>query len=121
MPKRMHWQSPPTPKLNAANSPNNETTALTLPGRPPFHNQKGNLFFPMTSLSHGSAPVNTAGQRELLIHALRTAASRSRLTTNVLETVSVQLRHRQITCDEAIAWLRAEGVLDLVQYKAVLK
>jgi hypothetical protein len=73
------------------------------------------------SLQQGSAPVNTAGQRELLINALRVATSRSRLNTNLLEAVSVQLRHRQVTCEEAIEWLRAENVLHLVEYKAVSK
>jgi hypothetical protein len=38
------------------------------------------------------APVNPAAEREYLMHALRTAAARSRLVTNVL------LRHARTQC-----------------------
>lgn len=75
----------------------------------------------MTSLQEGSAPgkskLDPAGERELLIHALRTATARSRLVTNVLETVGVSLRHRQVSCDEAMQWLSEEGCLDHVQFR----
>jgi hypothetical protein len=62
-----------------------------------------------------SAPVNTAGERELLIHSLRLAVARSRLVTNVLETVGVSLRHRAIDCDAAMRWLAEEGLLDWLE------
>jgi hypothetical protein len=62
-----------------------------------------------------TAPVNPAAEREYLIHALRTAAARSRLVTNVLETVGVSLRHKAVTTDEAMKWLHDEHVLDYVQ------
>jgi hypothetical protein len=61
------------------------------------------------------APVNPAAEREYLMHALRTAAARSRLVTNVLDTVGVSLRHKKVTTDEAMKWLADEGVLDHVQ------
>jgi hypothetical protein len=74
----------------------------------------------MTSLPQGSAPgkskIDSAGERELLIHALRTATARSRLVTNVLETVGVSLRHRAVTTEDAMKWLSEEGVLDHVQF-----
>jgi hypothetical protein len=69
----------------------------------------------MTSLQ-GSAPnVNSAAEREYLIHGLRLAAARSRLATNVFDSVGVSLRHKQITTDEAMRWLKDEGLLDHVQ------
>ena len=62
-----------------------------------------------------SAPGFPAGELELLIHSIRLAVTRSRLVTNTLETVGVALRHKQITPDKALAWLRSEGLLDHVQ------
>jgi hypothetical protein len=62
-----------------------------------------------------TAPVNPAAEREYLIHALRLAAARSRLATNVFDSIGVSLRHRQVTCDQAMEWLRDEGLLDHVQ------
>jgi hypothetical protein len=72
----------------------------------------------MTTLQEGSAPgkrIDPAGERELLIHLLRTATARSRLQTNLFETIGVSLRHRQIDCAAALAWLRDEGVIDHIQ------
>jgi hypothetical protein len=60
--------------------------------------------------------MDSAGERELLIHAGRTATARSRLVTNVLETVGVLLRHRAVTTEDAMKWLHEEGVLDHVQF-----
>jgi hypothetical protein len=53
----------------------------------------------MNSLALSSAPGkhNPAGERELLIHALRTAVARYRLVTNALETIGVSLRHNAVT------------------------
>jgi hypothetical protein len=59
--------------------------------------------------------IDAAGERELLIHHLRTAVARSRLITNLLETVGVSLRHRQISTEEAMRWLHDEGVLDWIE------
>jgi hypothetical protein len=72
----------------------------------------------MTNIQHSSAPgnINPAGERELLIHALRTAVARSRLVTNALETIGVSLRHRAVTTDQAMAWLNEERLLDFVHF-----
>lgn len=59
--------------------------------------------------------LDHAGERELLIHLLRTATARSRLQTNLFETIGVSLRHRQIDAEGAMAWLRDEGVIDHIQ------
>ena len=69
----------------------------------------------MNALPQRSAPVNAAGERELLIHSLRLAVARSRLITNVLETVGVSLRHRAIDCEAAMTWLKEEGLLDWLE------
>ncbi len=79
----------------------------------------------MSSLPSASAPVkpaaenhlrrpDTAGERELLLHALRLASARSRLLTNVFDSVGVSLRHKQIDCTCAMEWLRDEGALDFL-------
>ena len=72
----------------------------------------------MNSLARSSAPgkTNPAGERELLIHALRTAVARSRLVTNALETIGVSLRHNVVSTDEAMSWLYEERLLDLVHF-----
>jgi hypothetical protein len=75
----------------------------------------------VTALPERSAPgkpktKGTAGERELLIHTLRTATARSRLVTNVLETIGVSLRHNQIDCAAAMQWLHEEGLLNHIQF-----
>jgi hypothetical protein len=69
----------------------------------------------VNALPHRSAPGNTAGERELLIHSLRLAVARSRLVTNVLETVGASLRHRAIDCEAAMVWLKEENLLDWLE------
>ena len=55
---------------------------------------------------------DTSGERDLVLSSLRVAATRSRLTTNILDSVGVALRQKQIDCTGALAWLRDEGLLD---------
>jgi hypothetical protein len=89
-----------------------------LPGWPPLHNTEGKLT--LNSIQEGSAPVkrklDSAGERELLINALRMATARSRLITNTLETIGVSLRHKQVDCEGAMQWLKDEGLLDLIDF-----
>jgi hypothetical protein len=56
--------------------------------------------------------VDTSGERDLVLSALRVAATRSRLQTNILDTIGVALRQKQIDCAGALAWLGEEGLLD---------
>jgi hypothetical protein len=65
----------------------------------------------LSSVQQGSAPVNAAGERELLIHSLRLATARARLVVNSLETIGVSLRHRAVSTDDAMKWLSEEGLL----------
>lgn len=69
----------------------------------------------MNALPHRWPPVSAAGERELLINTLRLAAARSRLVTNLLETVGVSLRHRAIDNEAAMKWLAEEGLLDWLE------
>ena len=57
------------------------------------------------------------GQRTFLITAIRAASARARLATNVLDTIGVSLRERMVTCDEAVAWLAEEGLLEQVEWR----
>jgi hypothetical protein len=69
----------------------------------------------VNSINQQKAPVNPAAEREYLLHALRTAATRSRLVTNLLDTIGVSLRHKAIDTGGAMKWLAEEGLLDHVQ------
>jgi hypothetical protein len=72
----------------------------------------------MSSLQQSFAPGkhNPAGERELLIHGIRTAVARSRLVVNSLESIGVALRHNAVTYDQAIAWLKEENLLEHVHF-----
>jgi hypothetical protein len=64
----------------------------------------------------GKSNVDTSGERDLVLSALRVAATRSRLTTNCLETIGIALRQKQVDCAGALAWLKAEGLLELLPF-----
>jgi len=55
---------------------------------------------------------DTSGERDLILSSLRVAATRSRLITNLFDSVGVALRQKQIDCAGALAWLKDEGLLD---------
>jgi hypothetical protein len=67
--------------------------------------------YTVSAIKQQTAPVNPAAEREYLLHALRTAAARARLVTNILDTVGVSLRHKAVTVDQAMQWLHDEDVL----------
>jgi hypothetical protein len=68
----------------------------------------------VTYLQKQPAPVKSPGvgdhELEFLTKALNTAISRSRLTTNALESIAAALRHKQATPAEAREWLREENL-----------
>jgi hypothetical protein len=68
----------------------------------------------LTTPASAVKPVreDTSGERDLILSSLRVAAARSRLITNSLESVGVALRHKQVDCAGALAWLKDEGLLD---------
>jgi hypothetical protein len=55
---------------------------------------------------------DTSGERDLILSSLRVAATRSRLITNIFDSIGVALRQKQIDCAGAMAWLKDEGLLD---------
>ena len=72
------------------------------PGEP-----KENLFLTINYVSTPASAVkssheDTPGSRDLILSSLRVAATRSRLVTNILDSVGVALRQKQIDC--AGAW-----------------
>ena len=54
---------------------------------------------------------DTSGERDLILSSLRVAATRSRLMTNLFDSVGIALRQKQIDCAGALSWLREEGLL----------
>lgn len=84
-------------------------------GPPPRKTAANRKAINVTSLANSSAPVNTAGERELLIHSLRLAVARARLVVNELETIGVSLRHRAVDTDSAMKWLAEEGLLNWIE------
>jgi hypothetical protein len=69
----------------------------------------------------GKSDVDTSGERELVLSAIRVAATRSRLQTNILDSVGVALRHKSIDCAGALAWLKEEGLLDHLPFGQEVK
>ena len=59
---------------------------------------------------------DTSGERDLILSSLRVAATRSRLQTNLFNSVGVALRQKQIDCAGALAWLKDEGLLDCLPF-----
>jgi hypothetical protein len=60
--------------------------------------------------------TDTSGERDLVMSALRVAAARSRLETNLLDSIGTALRHKSIDCAGALEWLRDEGLLDRLPF-----
>ena len=59
---------------------------------------------------------DTPGERDLILSSLRVASTRSRLQTNIFDSVGVALRQKQIDCASALAWLKDEGLLDCLPF-----
>jgi hypothetical protein len=73
----------------------------------------------VNSLQHGAGQgkaLDPAAAREMLLHSLRTATAKTRLITSTLETITVQLRHRQVSTEQALEWIRAEGLDGYLQF-----
>ena len=64
---------------------------------------------------------DTSGERDLILSSLRVAATRSRLITNLFDSVGVALRQKQIDCAGALAWLKDEGLLDHLPFGPAVK
>jgi hypothetical protein len=79
----------------------------------------------MTNMTNALAAVksreDSPGERDLLLTALRAAAARSRLITNELDSIGVSLRQKVITCEQALEWLKDEGLLHWVHFGPEVK
>jgi hypothetical protein len=56
-----------------------------------------------------------AGDRALLLAALRVATVEARLIANQLDSVGIALQQRAVDVEGAMAWLIDEGVADLLR------
>jgi hypothetical protein len=82
-------------------------------------NHQHRKIYNVNSLLKGSVsgkPLDPVAEREILTNSNRTAVACARLVVNALETIGVSLRHRQITTDEAMAWLHEHGLLDHIDF-----
>jgi hypothetical protein len=57
------------------------------------------------------------GERDLLLTSLRVATTRSRLQSNIFDSIGVALRQKQIDCAAALAWLKEEGLLGHLSFR----
>jgi hypothetical protein len=57
---------------------------------------------------------------EFLLSSIRTATLRARLVANELDTIGMSLKRNLISVEGAIAWLRAENLLDHVLFRPEL-
>jgi hypothetical protein len=68
----------------------------------------------MTNLARALAPgksdVDSSGERDLLLSALRAATARARLAATEFDTIGISLRQKLISCEQAIEWARDEGL-----------
>jgi hypothetical protein len=55
--------------------------------------------------------TDTPGERDLLLTALRAASAQARLISNQIDTIQIALRHRNVTCKQAIEWLRKDRLI----------
>jgi hypothetical protein len=72
----------------------------------------------MTSLPKPLPAVKSdaPGERDLLLSGLRVAATRSRLQTNLFDTLGIALRQKQVDCAGVLKWLADENLLEHVPF-----
>jgi hypothetical protein len=67
------------------------------------------------ALAPGKSKMDTSGERDLLLSALRAAAARARLATNEFDTIGISLRQKLISCEQALEWARDEGLIGWIR------
>jgi hypothetical protein len=55
--------------------------------------------------------VDTSGERDLLLSAIRAATARARLAATEFDTIGISLRQKLISCEQALQWCRDEGLI----------
>jgi hypothetical protein len=63
----------------------------------------------------GKSNVDTSGERDLVISALRAATARARLAATEFDTIEISLRQKLITCEQALQWARDEGLIGWIR------
>ena len=59
--------------------------------------------------------MDTSGERDLMISALRAATARARLAATEFDTIGISLRQKLITCEQALEWARDEGLINWIR------
>jgi hypothetical protein len=67
------------------------------------------------ALAPGKSQVDTSGERDLLLSALRAATARARLAANEFDTIGISLRQKAINCEQALEWARDEGLIGRIR------
>jgi len=67
------------------------------------------------ALAPGKSNVDTSGERDLLLSALRAATARARLAATEFDTIGISLRQKLIACEQALEWVRNEGLIGWVR------
>jgi hypothetical protein len=67
------------------------------------------------ALAPGKSNVDTSGERDLLLSALRAATTRARLAANEFDTIGISLRQKLISCEQALEWARDEGLIGWIR------
>ena len=58
---------------------------------------------------------DSPGERDMVMSALRVAATRSRLQTNIFKSIYLGLRQKQLSCAEVIQRLKDEGLFQHIK------
>jgi hypothetical protein len=66
-------------------------------------------------ISPAKSNVDSGGERDLLLSALRAATARARLAANEFETIGISLRQKLITCEQALEWARGERLIGWIR------
>jgi hypothetical protein len=69
----------------------------------------------MRNDSSAIAPVYDAGERDLLVNALRVGSARAKLIANTLDSIQASVRQRAVTPADALTWARQANVLEWIQ------
>ena len=80
---------------------------------------EGEVTLAMTHIAkpspQGKSNVDSSGERDLMISALRAATARARLAANEFDTIGISLRQKLITCEQALEWAREEGLISWIR------
>jgi hypothetical protein len=67
------------------------------------------------ALAPGKSHVDSSGERDLLLSALRAATARARLAATEFDSIGISLRQKLITCEQALVWARNEGLIGWIR------